>query len=670
MELLSGKKLYMNQFKALMEKKALNAARNWFLLLLQIVIPVLFIVIIISIIRSFGGSKDLPKIEFDLGTYEHTKILSDYGNFTVNDAIEMKIYDQYRSLANLEDVGSDDMTTYYLKLSEKYLARVNKVYLYGASFKPSNITVWYNNKPYHSPPVSLSLVHNAILKAITKKNCSLHVANNPLPFKSDSRMAMQKTLSNLGFQLSFNIGFAMAIVASFFVIDYIKERSTKAKLLQFVSGINVVLYWLTAFLWDFLVFIVIAAFMTATIGVFQEDGYSTSKQLSVVYLILVMFGFSILPNIYIAASFFNGAASGFTKLIIIFMFPGAAMFTVEYFLRFKEFNLADFADDLRNIFLTFPHYSLSNAINNMNMLDVTQDSCDKKCQKMNLCNEPECQDLNFFEWNDTGVIRNLTFFSLFGIAAFCALFLIELKVFENFNEKIKLIPRVLYGSLFKPKIIDYTDVKQECDLDVWGEKESVNFMLPENYKNFNLVMKNVSLKYGDFKAVNQLCVGIKHSECFGLLGVNGAGKTSTFKMLTGDIKISHGEAWVQGMSLKTNMKDVHKRIGYCPQFDALLEDLTGRETLKFFAMCRGVPKYRIKEVTEKLSTDFNFTKHLDKQVKAYSGGNKRKLSTAVALLGNPVIVYLDEPTTGEIFSIRMFDMRFYIVFLIRNGSRS
>ena len=117
-------------------------------------------------------------------------------------------------------------------------------------------------------------------------------------------------------------------------------------------------------------------------------------------------------------------------------------------------------------------------------------------------------------------------------------------------------------------------------------------------------------------------------------------------MLTGDVKISYGEAYVQGISLKTNMKKVHQKIGYCPQFDALIDDLTGRETLRMFALCRGIPKQKLQDVIVKLSGDFNFIKHLDKQVKAYSGGNKRKLSTAVSLLGNPVIIYLDEPTTG------------------------
>ena len=100
-------------------------------------------------------------------------------------------------------------------------------------------------------------------------------------------------------------------------------------------------------------------------------------------------------------------------------------------------------------------------------------------------------------------------------------------------------------------------------------------------------------------------------------------------MLTGDETISSGEAWVEGISTKTNMNQVHKRIGYCPQFDALIDDLTGRETLKIFALLRGVPRNEIAKVSLLLADGLNFTKHLDKKTVAYSGGNKRKLSTAL-----------------------------------------
>lgn len=100
-------------------------------------------------------------------------------------------------------------------------------------------------------------------------------------------------------------------------------------------------------------------------------------------------------------------------------------------------------------------------------------------------------------------------------------------------------------------------------------------------------------------------------------------------MLTGDVPISSGEAWVDGLSVKTDMDRVQQRIGYCPQFDALIDDLTGRETLKIFALLRGIPEHEIGRVSNQLAEELSFTKYLDKRIKAYSGGNKRKLSTAL-----------------------------------------
>lgn len=88
-------------------------------------------------------------------------------------------------------------------------------------------------------------------------------------------------------------------------------------------------------------------------------------------------------------------------------------------------------------------------------------------------------------------------------------------------------------------------------------------------------------------------------------------------------------------------------VGYCPQFDALLEDMTGYETLIMFCLLRGITLSGSKKVAENLARDFDFHRHLHKRVKEYSGGNKRKLSTAISLIGDPPVLYLDEPTTGK-----------------------
>lgn len=187
----------------------------------------------------------------------------------------------------------------------------------------------------------------------------------------------------------------------------------------------------------------------------------------------------------------------------------------------------------------------------------------------------------------------------------------------------------------------------DIDADVKTEMDRIRNMSKDEIVGGNLVLNGLSKFYGSHLAVNQLYLSVEPAECFGLLGINGAGKTSTFKMMTGDELISSGDAFIRGYSMKNQMQKVHQLIGYCPQFDALLVELTGRETLNIFSLLRGIPRENIKEVINKLATELGFHKHLDKQIKAFSGGNKRKLSTALALLGDPSLIFLDEPTTGK-----------------------
>lgn len=117
-------------------------------------------------------------------------------------------------------------------------------------------------------------------------------------------------------------------------------------------------------------------------------------------------------------------------------------------------------------------------------------------------------------------------------------------------------------------------------------------------------------------------------------------------MLTGDEYITSGDAWIKGKCLKQDMNQVYSYIGYCPQFNAMLEDMTGRETMTIFCLLRGVPRSRIPTFIFRLARELNFMQHLDKRIHQYSGGNKRKLSTALALIGNPSVIFLDEPTAG------------------------
>lgn len=143
-----------------MEKKVLHSWRNWILLLIQIIIPITFITITIVIVRSWGGNKDLPRLELSVKTYNPIVTTVEFNASNWVDSIETKIFEGYRQQfkdlprENFElQVIEAEMIEHYLNKSNQFLARVNNRYLYGVTIEKPNITVWFNNQPYHTSPI-------------------------------------------------------------------------------------------------------------------------------------------------------------------------------------------------------------------------------------------------------------------------------------------------------------------------------------------------------------------------------------------------------------------------------------------------------------------------------------------------------------------------------------
>jgi len=128
--------------------------------------------------------------------------------------------------------------------------------------------------------------------------------------------------------------------------------------------------------------------------------------------------------------------------------------------------------------------------------------------------------------------------------------------------------------------------------------------------------------------------------------VNGAGKTTTMSILTGDFLPTSGEATVHGYDVIRQLVEVRREIGYCPQFDPLLDLMTAREHLQMFARLRGLPAHKIQPVVNSLLDRLGLRAFENQTTEGYSGGTKRKLSLAIALIGDPSVIFLDEPSTG------------------------
>ncbi|MFK5957284.1 MAG: ABC transporter ATP-binding protein [Lutibacter sp.] len=159
-------------------------------------------------------------------------------------------------------------------------------------------------------------------------------------------------------------------------------------------------------------------------------------------------------------------------------------------------------------------------------------------------------------------------------------------------------------------------------------------------------VKNLTKKFGDFTAVNNITFKVKQGEIFGFLGANGAGKTTAMKMLIGISKPTSGEAQVADFDVYTNPEDIKKNIGYMSQKFALYDDLTVKENITFFGGIYGLSKKQINEKRKQLVEELNLQKIVNELVGSLPLGWKQKLSFSVALLHEPKVVFLDEPTGG------------------------
>lgn len=159
-------------------------------------------------------------------------------------------------------------------------------------------------------------------------------------------------------------------------------------------------------------------------------------------------------------------------------------------------------------------------------------------------------------------------------------------------------------------------------------------------------IKNLTKKFGEKTAVNGISFEIRDGELFGLLGINGAGKTTTLRILSCLSKATSGEAFIYGKSVSENASEVKQMINISTQETAVAPNLTVRENLIFIAGIYGYSKSERIKKADNMINDFSLSEVSGKKAKLLSGGWQRRLSIAMALITEPKVLFLDEPTLG------------------------
>ncbi|XP_074655833.1 ATP-binding cassette sub-family A member 2-like [Tubulanus polymorphus] len=576
----------------------------------------------------------------------------------------------YKALTNekLLDITGQNEPEYFLNTHDEY--RLNR---YGAitsgyarKFVPEDFAenapglfrrlavrdvskVWYNDKGYHSMPAYLNTINNAILRAnlpVEKGNPAAYgitLINHPIN-NTNNQLSMDYILQGSDVLISIFIIVAMSFVPASFVLFLVYERHIKAKHLQFVSGVNPIIYWSANYFWDMCNYVIPAGCCIIILKIFDIPAYVSGTNFPATVSLFLLYGWSITPMMYPASFKFKEPSTAYICLIVINLFVGITCIVTSFLLEMFSYDsdLRKIHKWLKMIFLMFPNYCLGRGLMDIAFNEYHNEYYFKTGQ-FDRIKSP-------FGWELMS--RNLVAMAVMGMIFFIITLLCEYKFF--------LKPR-------KCKVPE-TPTAADEDADVSMERKRV---LRGSGRRDMLRIENLTKVYntkklGNHLAVDKICLGVSAGECFGLLGVNGAGKTTTFKMLTGDILPSSGNAHLSSYSILADMLKVQQHIGYCPQFDALYDELTAREHLQLYARLRGIPPSDEKRVVNWALNKLTLTPYADKQSKTYSGGNKRKLSTAIALIGHPPAIFLDEPTTGMDPHSRRF-LWDLILDLIRNG---
>jgi len=520
--------------------------------------------------------------------------------------------------------AANDVSTYF---KERVVAMATHLSLTNETIHK----VWYSNQGWHTLPSALSASSNILLRYYTNSTGYKITANNhPLPRNTIEKTVKTQQNTDVFFLMIF-IAMAASFVAASFVTFIVTEKTSKAKHIQFVSGVDSVVYWSATFCWDFINYLVPATLIFILICAFDLDYFN--DDLGAVCLSLIMFGLSVLPFVYLLSFAFTSAVIAYAVIALLLMIISLAMIIAVFIVNLL--NEDDIFVIMHHIFLLFPTYAFPQAL-----FDITMNYNNRKTCLSSARAQLTCVS------RGTEYVDNVVTWSRPGIGVHCFYMFMEFVVYSLLVFLIEegFFIRYVIGRPVTNAFV----AKEGEDSDVQQERQKVFDLTEDEIADKSLVVKDLTKVYRTtgMTAVDHLNFAIPKAECFGLLGVNGAGKTTTFGMLTGELGISDGTAYMYGYNIQTNIKQVQQRLGYCPQFDALVETLTGREMLRMFARLRGIPSYMIEEVVKSVVDQLNLANWADKLCGTYSGGNKRKLSTAMALVGDPPIVFLDEPTSG------------------------
>ncbi|CAL4102208.1 unnamed protein product, partial [Meganyctiphanes norvegica] len=686
---IKGWKLLLQRFKALFVKRFIYSKRKWVLFITQAILPVIVTIMCLLVDALIDENTSLQDVRnLTLSMYESSN------SYVHTDIQTMEFGVQYQSYIN-DSVGpftveySENVTRSLLddSIINEFKYRENSIC--SAEFMESgeNSTYisryLYQSVPYHCPGVSVNIMNNAILRTVVGNDTfTIQTNNRPLPDDQRYRLGNSEASAS-SIIYSMMMPMALAFLSASFIIFPLEERESKAKQVQIMTGTPTWALWFTSLVWDLLSYIISAILVFIFFMLLDSKEFWTQDNAPGCCFKFCLRYVGCLEMLHPFISSYNiFSGNSINRFICVlygkFLYAGKwALDTkpdtsyLSFFTLTPPFPSSNSIYRITHLSPSFEHscpqsdiYSQGSSrpaevcsrlaaqhskSDTKSSENVEMDNPYEYCQpswnitKFNLNNTVACfEKYSYFRWDEPGLNQHLLYLLADGFLYILLLTLIELGTW-------KYVVRKFRQCISRPSTsIMHKDNSTEDD-DVVAEANLVKNMIQSGSQEAAMVVSGLTKQFPGTSApaVNQLSFHVKRGECLGLLGVNGAGKTTTFRMLTADEDPSSGDAMIDGVTLRQNGgKKFLECIGYCPQFDATLGELTGFEMLMLVGRLRGIPESQIEKTTKTLINLVDIIECANRPSSTYSGGNRRKLSTAMALVGTPSLVFLDEPTSG------------------------
>ncbi|XP_021491365.1 phospholipid-transporting ATPase ABCA3-like [Meriones unguiculatus] len=639
----TGWVLFGQQFRAMFIKRVLFSWRNWKMLLLQLLALLGLMYLLIKGI-SFLKQEEPARL-MDLEQYGETVVpFSVSGDprltqgLTKNLEILLKAKNQ-----KLQEVEGD-VQDYLLKDKECIYSCII-AFSFDVIRGKKTFTFWFNNEAYHSPSLSLSVLDSIIFMSLSGPDATITVSNKPQPVRVTDQNYDKRSIS--GLQIVFDLLFGMSIFTSTFCLMTVTERVSKAKHIQFVSGVYAFNFWLSALLWDLIIYFVACVLLLLVFHITDVDLLLEKWHFLDTVFILALFGWSVIPFIYLLSFWYNTSTGAYIKIFVLNHCLGFISIIVDVVVNIIPDIKTSTKNFILNSLLIFPIYNLGMSIFKFHNIQELREICSsgnfdayQECSKENT-------EFSIYSMDQKAIGRHMTAMAATGMMY---LFLVVFMDIISWNLKIFIFRYVFFGiyRVFRKSTVSQELSGKDKDEDVQSERKAI-LAHPEQSRNSPVLIKElikIYFKVPPILAVRNVSVTIQKEECFGLLGLNGAGKTTAFKILTGEEVATSGDVYIEGYSITRNILKVRSKIGYCPQFDALLEYMTSREILTMYARVWGIPEDKITPYVDNLLQMLYLQPQAEKFIYTLSGGNKRRLSTAIAIMGKSSVILLDEPSTG------------------------